>query len=101
MAVDHGLGGKDSKRSHEKREKRAKKQKAFARKALTGGNKKELKFDDDARVEWLTGFRKRKTERRKFGLIKKVNALMHPRCLLATCHNYMMAFVRLKRRSRL
>lgn len=55
MAVDHGLGGKDSQRSRDKREKRARKQKAFARKALTGGNKKEVKFDENSRVEWLTG----------------------------------------------
>jgi hypothetical protein len=106
MAVDHGLGGKDSQRSREKREKRAQKQKAYAHKALTGGNKKELKFDENSRVEWLTGqptiasnapkfvifticsgFRKRKTERRKFGLTKKVFPDVSSRVTPVYTHN--------------
>jgi hypothetical protein len=73
MGIDHGLGGKDNKRSKEKREKRAIKSKKVALKALTGGKKKEVLFDDAARIEWLSGFRKRKLERRKYGLAMEVN----------------------------
>jgi len=66
--VDHGLGGRDNKKSQEKRAKKAARQAVKARAALQGGKKKELIFDEAARKEWLTGFRKRKQERRKFGL---------------------------------
>lgn len=72
MGVDHGLGGKDNKKSQQKREKRAKKQKVIALRALTGGKKKEVIFDEKARTEWLTGFSKRKQERRKYGLAMEV-----------------------------
>lgn len=70
--MDHGLGGKDNKKSQQKREKRAKKNKMVAMRALTGGKKKEVIFDEKARTEWLTGFSKRKQERRKFGLAMEV-----------------------------
>ena len=43
-------------------------QKAIAQAAITGGKKREVVFDEEARFEYLTGFRKRKQERRKFGL---------------------------------
>ena len=76
MAVDHGLGGKDNLKSKEKRAKRAAKQKKVAQKALVGGKKKSVIFDEKARVEWLGGFRKRKQERRKFGLSMQVNYSM-------------------------
>ena len=69
---DHGLGGKDSQKSKEKRAKRAAKQKVFAQKQLTGGKKKAVVFDENARQEWLSGFHKRKQERRKFGLSMQV-----------------------------
>ena len=73
MGIDHGLGGKDNKKSTEKREKRALKNKTVAMRALTGGKKKEVIFNENARVEWLTGFGKRKQERRKFGLAMEVS----------------------------
>jgi len=73
MAIDHGLGGKDNKKSQQKREKKAKRIKALAVKALhSGTKKKEVVFDENARVEWLTGFHKRKQERRKFGLAMQI-----------------------------
>ena len=70
--VDHGLGGRDNKRSQEKRAKKAARQAIKARAALTGGKKKELIFDESSRQDWLTGFGKRKQERRKFGLAMEV-----------------------------
>ena len=73
MAVDHGLGGKDNKKSQQRREKKAKRTKAIAIKALHSGTKrKEVVFNEVARTEWLTGFHKRKQERRKFGLAMQV-----------------------------
>lgn len=51
---------------------KALKQKAIAQAALTGGKKREVIFDEESRVEFLTGFRKRKQERRKFGLAMQV-----------------------------
>eukprot|EP01042_Synura_sphagnicola_P003384 gene3384-4195_t len=72
MAVDHGLQGKDSKRSKEKRAKRALRNKALALKGLVGGKRKEVVFDENVRKEWLTGFRKRKQERRKYGLAMQI-----------------------------
>jgi ribosomal RNA-processing protein 17 len=72
MGIDHGLGGKDNKKSQQKREKRAVKNKSIAMKAMTGGKKKEVLFNENARIEWLTGFGKRKQERRKFGLAMEV-----------------------------
>jgi hypothetical protein len=69
MTVDHGLGGRDSKKSREKRAKRLEKK---MRKVKIGGDnkkkKREVIFDENSRVEYLTGFRKRKQERRQFGL---------------------------------
>ena len=69
MAIDHGLGGKETQKNKEKRKKKADKRAALARTALKIGKKgrKEVVFDEDARVKWLTGFGKRKQERRKYG----------------------------------
>jgi len=75
MGIDHGLGGKDNQKSQQKRLKKAVRNKAIAQAALVNGKKvgtKEVVFDEKARVEWLTGFRKRKQERRKFGLAMQV-----------------------------
>jgi hypothetical protein len=72
VGCDHGLGGKDNEKSKLKRVKKAAKNKAVAMRALTGGHKKEVVFDDDARVQWLTGFSKRKQQRRKYGLAMEV-----------------------------
>ena len=77
MGVDHGLGGKDSKKSREKRIKRSEKQKKVARNSLkiigTGSKKKTaVIFDEEKRNEFLTGFGKRKQQRRKFGLTMQV-----------------------------
>lgn len=73
MGVDHGLGGKDNKKSQQRREKKAKRTKSIAMKALhSGSKKKEVVFDEESRTEWLTGFHKRKQERRKFGLAMQI-----------------------------
>ena len=72
MAIDHGLQGKNSSRSREKRAKKALKNKAIAMAALVGGKKKEVIFNEEKRAEWLTGFRKRKQERRTYGLAMQV-----------------------------
>jgi hypothetical protein len=55
--------------------KKAKRSKNIAKKLRSEDvvhNSKEVKFDDVARVAWLTGFRKRKQERRKYGLAMQV-----------------------------
>jgi ribosomal RNA-processing protein 17 len=72
-SIDHGLGGKDTENSRQKRLKRA----DFQRKQALSRvkkvkNKTEIVFDDNARNDYLTGFRKRKTERRKFGLAMQI-----------------------------
>lgn len=74
MGVDHGLGGRGSERSKLRREKKARRIKSVAKKLQSEGfvTPKEIKFDENARKEWLTGFRKRKQERRKFGLAMQV-----------------------------
>ena len=85
MTVDHGLGGKDCKKSRMRREKNSKRLKSQARAvALQAslseegmapqGKKGEIVFNEAARVAWLTGFRKRKQERRKYGLAMQVEA---------------------------
>jgi hypothetical protein len=77
MGVDHGLGGKDNRKSKEKRAKRLAKKAAkakFEAKSL-GGNKlkkREVMFNEASRLEYLTGFGKRKKERRQFGLAMQV-----------------------------
>ena len=75
MGVDHGLGGRDGIKSKARREKKAKKNKVVAMRALTGGKKKEVIFDENARTEWLSGFHKRKQERRKYGLAMEVRMI--------------------------
>ena len=72
MAVDHGLGGKDNKKSKEKRAKKHLKTKKIAQAALTGGKKRAVVFDEQSRQDYLTGFHQRKQERRKFGLTMQV-----------------------------
>jgi len=37
-------------------------------KAMSGGERREVIFDEIARLEYLTGFGKRKQERRKYNL---------------------------------
>jgi hypothetical protein len=39
---------------------------------IVGGKKKAVVFNEESRVEYLTGFRHRKLERRKHGLTLKV-----------------------------
>lgn len=69
MTVDHGLGGRDNTKSREKRAKRFEKKIQKAKGFLESGKKKkEVIFDENSRVEFLTGFRKRKLERRRFGV---------------------------------
>ena len=73
MGVDHGLGGKDTESSKKKRAKRAERIKASAEsrmKVVKGA--KEVVWDEESRVDYLTGFKKRKNERRKFGLAMQV-----------------------------
>lgn len=76
MAVDHGLGGKDNRKSKEKRAKRlakkAAKAKFEAKSFETKTKKREIVFDENSRLEYLTGFGKRKKERRQFGLAMQV-----------------------------
>lgn len=68
MTVDHGLGGRESKKSREKRAKRLEKKMRNVKIGEGKKRKKEVIFDENSRVEFLTGFRKRKQERRQYGL---------------------------------
>lgn len=73
MAVDHGLGGKNNSNSRAKREKRGKAvEKKLKKLKLRPGKKFEVKFDETARTEWLSGFHKRKQERRQYGIAMEV-----------------------------
>lgn len=74
MAIDHGLGGRDNKKSRERRERKAKRLKTLTKSLSTEGfqNRNEIKFDEAARTAFLTGFHKRKQERRKFGIAMQV-----------------------------
>lgn len=65
MGVDHGLGGNNSEKSRKRRTKKAKQVATIAKAAMN--KKKEVVFDDESRVNYLTGFRKRKQERREYG----------------------------------
>ena len=49
MGIDHGLGGRDSKKSQERRAKKAMRTSAIA-KAAIAGKKREVIFDEAARV---------------------------------------------------
>ena len=73
MGVDHGLGGRDNKKSREKRDKRFRKKEAKA-KMITGlpVKKREVVFSEDSRVDYLTGFRQRKKDRRQYGIAMQV-----------------------------
>jgi hypothetical protein len=76
--VDHGLGGKDNAKSREKRARKAERQKTQAQNSIVvkknkkKGVTKEIVFDEDARLKYLTEFRQRKTERRKYGLAMQI-----------------------------
>jgi hypothetical protein len=70
--VDHGIGGRDNVKSRQRRAKNAEKTKKLALAALQNGRKREVIFSETARVEWLTGFSKRKLEKRKFGLTMQI-----------------------------
>jgi hypothetical protein len=74
MAIDHGLGGKDNAKARDKRARKAERQKQRAHKSIVVNHKKkkEVVFDEDARLKFLTGFRQRKTERRKYGLAMQI-----------------------------
>lgn len=73
MGVDHGLGGRDNKKSREKRDKRFRKKEAKAKMMFAMPVKKrELVFNEQSRVDYLTGFRQRKKERRQYGIAMQV-----------------------------
>ena len=73
MGVDHGLGGRDNKKSREKRDRRFRKKQAKAQLLQKlPAKKRAVVFDEEARVEYVTGFRKRKKERRQFGIAMQV-----------------------------
>jgi len=84
MGIDHGLGGRGGNSEKQKRKQLQKQKRNHKMMSLVAseagaplplplqkgpqGRKKEVIFDEGSRVAWLTGFRKRKTERRKQGL---------------------------------
>jgi hypothetical protein len=73
MAIDHGLGGKDSAKNNLKRTAKARRNRMTALSTITTNTKRnELIFDDEARTKYLTGFRSRKQSRRKYGLAMQV-----------------------------
>lgn len=78
MGVDHGLGGRDNKKGKEKREKRFKKKESKA-KIMTAMplKKREVVFNEDSRLDYLTGFRQRKKERRQYGIAMQVRSIAY------------------------
>lgn len=76
MAVDHGLEGRNSEKSRQRRERKSKRLKKLVQASLkagdAGGRRGEVKFDEAARQAWLSGFKNRKQERRKYGLTMQV-----------------------------
>jgi len=71
MGVDHNLGGRENDKSRYKRHKKANRLKKEILRTVTSEPeilKKEVVFNEDARREWLTGFQKRKTKRRQYGV---------------------------------
>jgi hypothetical protein len=67
-SIDHGLGGKNNLKSKQRRDKKAKRTKAIAKKAL--GKSREVYFNEAEREEYLTGFHSRKQEVRQLRLKK-------------------------------
>lgn len=76
MGVDHGLEGRNSEKSQQRRQRKAQRIKSTIQKLIregdVGGRRNEVKFDEAARQAWLTGFHKRKQERRKYGLTMEI-----------------------------
>lgn len=70
MGIDHGLAGRDNDKSRRRRAKKAMKVKAIAQAAL--GKDRRVIFNEEARVEWLSGFEKRKKDRQKYGIAMQV-----------------------------
>lgn len=77
MAIDHGLEGRNSEKSRQRRESKSRRLKKMVQKSLkagdAGGRRGEVKFDEVARQAWLGGFQNRKQERRKYGLTMQVS----------------------------
>jgi ribosomal RNA-processing protein 17 len=68
---DHNLGGRNNEKSRKRREKKAAQNKKLVSKA-TSGRTNEVVFNEESRLEFVGGFRKRKQERRKYGLAMEV-----------------------------
>ncbi len=76
MGVDHGLGGRDSDKSRLKRKKKAARCKSEILRTICDNPndlKKEVTFNEESRVDWLTGFHKRKQKRRAYGVAMQVS----------------------------
>lgn len=68
-----GLQGRNNSKSKERGAKRAQRNhKLVAKDSLIIGKKKELIFNDASRTDYLTGFHKRKQQRRMYGLTMQV-----------------------------
>ena len=72
MAIDHKLEGRRSKDKRTGKWKRQKGVPAPVKATINPKGKAQVLFDEQARSEWLTGFGKRKAERRKFGLAMQI-----------------------------
>ena len=72
MAIDHKLEGRRRKDLRTGKWKRQKGVPAPVKSAVNAKGKVQVLFDEQARSEWLTGFGKRKAERRKFGLAMQI-----------------------------
>jgi len=72
MGIDHKLEGRKQKDPRTGKWKRQKGVPAPVKATINGKGKVQVMFDEQARSEWLTGFGKRKAERRKFGLAMQI-----------------------------
>jgi len=72
MGIDHKLEGRKQKDPRTGKWKRQKGVPAPVKATINGKGKVQVMFNEQARSEWLTGFGKRKAERRKFGLAMQI-----------------------------
>lgn len=96
MAVDHGLGGRESDKSRRKRARKAARDKktiqlatsralekddAAQSKRLTNAQKSgtQIIFSEESRAAWVSGFKQRKKIRRQYGVAMQVMCFCHVR----------------------
>ena len=91
--------GRDNDKGKQKRVKKASKLKSEILRTIGTADvvKKEVVFNEDARVQWLTGFQKRKTMRRQYGVAMQVICISLYRLYVRLVYCDYTSFLVLKR----